>query len=137
VIFAWVVAKLGVFHPDVEQQLAFIGAHAAAGAWGAIVIRAVFAGWLIALILWLLPLADGGRLAVIVILTYIVGLGEFSHSVAGSVEVMYAAAVGDVSWSAYLGHFLVPTLIGNTIGGASLVAALNTAQVVSGTRKPA
>jgi formate/nitrite transporter FocA (FNT family) len=135
VIFAMVVAHLGVFDAEVRSQFSYIGMHAATGNWGNILIRAVFAGWLIALILWLMPLADGARVWVIVVITYIVGLGSLSHSIAGSVEVMYAAATGDVSWARYLGGFLVPTLIGNTIGGASLVAALNTAQVVSGTRR--
>ncbi len=135
VIFAMVVAHLGVFDAGVRSQFSYIGMHAAAGNWGNILIRAVFAGWLIALILWLMPLADGARVWVIIVITYIVGLGSLSHSIAGSVEVMYAAATGDVSWAHYLGGFLVPTLIGNTIGGASLVAALNTAQVVSGTRR--
>jgi formate/nitrite transporter FocA (FNT family) len=135
-IFALVVAHLGVFSPDVREQFRLIGSEAARGAWGTIVIRGVFAGWLIALVVWLMPLSGAGRLGVIVILTYFVGLGDLSHSVAGSVEVMYAAAVGTVSWSHYLGGYLVPTLIGNIIGGASLVAALNTAQVMAGKRNP-
>lgn len=87
---------------------------------------------LIALVVWLLPLAGAGRLWMIVIVTYFVGLGSFSHIIAGSVEVMFAAIYGGVPWQHYLGGYLVPTLIGNTIGGASLVAALNTAQVAHG-----
>lgn len=51
-------------------------------------------GWLIALVVWLLPLAGAGRLWMIIILTYFVGLGSFSHIIAGSVEVMFAAIYG-------------------------------------------
>ena len=129
VLFAVVLADLHVFDTPVLEQFAYIGTHAAEGSWGAIVIRGIFAGWLIALVVWLLPLAGAGRLWMIIILTYFVGLGSFSHIIAGSVEVMFAAIYGGVSWQHYLGGYLVPTLIGNTIGGASLVAALNTAQV--------
>jgi formate-nitrite transporter family protein len=37
-----------------------------------------------------------------------------------------------ISFGAYLTKFFVPTLVGNVIGGVSLVAALNHAQVVGG-----
>jgi formate/nitrite transporter FocA (FNT family) len=35
-------------------------------------------------------------------------------------------------WSSYLTGYLIPTLIGNIIGGVALVSALNHAQVISG-----
>ena len=132
VLFAVVLADLHVFDTPTLEQFAYIGTHAADGSWGSIVIRGIFAGWLIALVVWLLPLAGGNRLWMIVILTYFVGLGSFSHIIAGSVEVMFAAIYGGVSWQHYLGGYLVPTLLGNTIGGASLLASLNTAQVEHG-----
>ncbi len=52
----------------------------------------------------------------------VVGLGELSHVIAGSVESLYAVVTG-------AGHFLIPPLLGNSIGGVSLVALLNHAQV--------
>jgi formate-nitrite transporter family protein len=39
---------------------------------------------------------------------------------------------GDETWSAYLIHFLIPTLLGNIVGGVSLGAFLNHEQVVAG-----
>ncbi len=65
----------------------------------------------------------------IVIITSLVGLGEFPHIIAGSVEVFYAVAIKAVSWSEYFGKFMIPTLIGNILGGVTLVAALNHAQI--------
>jgi formate-nitrite transporter family protein len=44
---------------------------------------------------------------------------------------MYLAQVGGISWPGFLSGFLVPTLLGNIIGGSALVAALNFAQVAS------
>jgi len=38
----------------------------------------------------------------------------------------------DKSWGAVLGCFIAPSLIGNILGGMTLVAALNHAQVVAG-----
>jgi formate/nitrite transporter FocA (FNT family) len=37
-----------------------------------------------------------------------------------------------ISWKVYVAQFLVPTFLGNVIGGVSLVAALGHAQVAGG-----
>jgi formate/nitrite transporter FocA (FNT family) len=47
--------------------------------------------------------------------------------------VFYLVSTGTVSWLTYFIDFMLPTLIGNIIGGVSLVAALNFAQVTSET----
>ena len=46
--------------------------------------------------------------------------------------MFFLVATGAESWGFYLGRFLVPTLLGNIIGGVSLVAFLGHAQVVAG-----
>lgn len=131
-IFAWAVGRTDVFEPAAHQAFREIGVEALRGTFGAIFLRGVFAGWLIALMVWLLPLADTARVGVIILITYVVGLGGLSHIVAGSVEAFYAAVVGSVSWSHCLAAYMLPTLIGNILGGVTLVAALNHAQVVAG-----
>ncbi len=67
----------------------------------------------------------------IIIITFLVGLGGFAHVIAGSVEVLQLVASGQAGWLAAVG-WIIPTLLGNIIGGVSLVAALNHAQVVAG-----
>ena len=62
---------------------------------------------------------------VIMLLTYIVGIGHLSHIIAGSVDSAYAVFNGQASVAAYFTKFLVPTLLGNTIGGVGMVALLN------------
>ena len=54
-----------------------------------------------------------------------VGVGHFSHIVAGSVESAFAVYSGQAAWPDYLGRFLLPTLLGNSIGGVAMVALLN------------
>ena len=78
---------------------------------------------------WLLPAAEQARLQIIIILTYLVGLGGLAHIIAGSVEALYVVTLGLYPWAAYWGQFMVPTLLGNILGGVTLVAALNYAQV--------
>ncbi len=85
-------------------------------------MRGTVAGWLIALMVWLLPFAEAARLWVIIILAYIVGLADLPHVIAGSVETLYLVSTGALSFATYLGSYLIPALIGNVIGGVALVA---------------
>lgn len=65
-------------------------------------------------------------------MTYLISLGSFTHVIAGSVDTFYLVAIGRETWGSYLGEFMLPTLLGNIIGGVALVAALNHAQVAAG-----
>jgi formate/nitrite transporter FocA (FNT family) len=69
---------------------------------------------------------------VIVIMTWLIAAGRFAHVIAGSSEVFYAAWRGEASWADALAGFVLPSLIGNMVGGITLVAALNHAQATSG-----
>lgn len=109
-----------------------IGAAHIGGSFAIVLLRAIFAGWLIALMVWLLPGAESARVAIIIILTYLVGLGGFNHIVAGSTTMFFLIATKSISWGYYLANFFLPILLGNIIGGVSLVAALGHAQVVGG-----
>ena len=129
---AWVSVATSAFEPGVREQFVQLGQEAMAGSFGTILLRGVFAGWLIALMVWLLPFAEAGRIWVIIILTYLVGLGHFSHIIAGAIKVFALAFHGGTGWWSVCSHYLAPTLIGNMMGGITLVAALNHAQVVSG-----
>jgi formate-nitrite transporter family protein len=131
-LFAFCVAYTSVFDPQTKAAFYAIGyAHVGIGL-GTAFLRAIFAGWLIALMVWLLPGAEHARVAIIIILTYIIGLGGFGHIIAGSTTVFYLVAVKSISWGDYALHFFLPTLLGNIVGGVSLVAALGHAQVVGG-----
>ena len=130
--FAYAVQRLDVFEPAVKKAFLEIGTEAMTPAFSSLLVKGIFAGWLIALMVWLLPVADSGRIFVVVVVTYVVGLGQLSHVIAGSVEAIYTVAAGRHSWGDYLGGYLTPTLLGNCLGGVGLVAALNYAQVTAG-----
>ena len=131
-IVAWVAARTNAFDPHVREAFAAIGNKAMENGFGTTLLRGIFAGWLIALMVWLLPFAETARIWVIIFTTYIVGLGQFSHIIAGAVETFTIAALGQKAWVNVLGSYIVPTLIGNILGGVTLVATLNHAQVVAG-----
>lgn len=58
-------------------------------------------------------------------MTFTVGVSRLSHIIAGSVEAVYAVMTGAASCADYFVVFFVPTLLGNVIGGVSMVAIVN------------
>lgn len=130
-LFALLLSVHGLFPESTTHALAET---AAEGAFLPLLpgfLKAILAGWLIALMAWMLPSAKSARLFVILLLTYVVALGGFPHVVAGSVEAAYAVIQHDATVADYFFKFLLPTLAGNTIGGVALVALLNHAPLSS------
>jgi formate/nitrite transporter FocA (FNT family) len=85
------------------------------------------AGFLIATLVWLLQGARSGRVALIVILTYLIALGDFAHVIAGSVEAFVVFAHdGDVL---NVLAFILPAFLGNVVGGTGMFTLLTYAQV--------
>ncbi len=134
-VFAALITPDGVFPSEVRTALLEVGRESLSGSFGPTLLKAVFAGWLIALMVWLLPNIRPARLWVIILLTYVVSMGQFSHIIAGSTEAIFAVFTGEASASDYIVGFLVPTLVGNTIGGVSLVALLNHAPIAQELRE--
>lgn len=134
--FAFVVGRTELFDPQVRDTFAEIGREALRSWWALTFLKGVFAGWLIALMVWMLPASESARFFVVIVMTYIIALGGFAHIIAGSVEVFYVVLTGGAGWGAYFG-WMLPTLLGNIVGGTTLVAALGHAQVAGEARKGA
>lgn len=128
-LLTFAVAHSAVFEPSIKHAFLQIGLQALSAPAGTVFLKALLAGWLIALMVWLLPAAEGSRVLVISIVTYVVGLGGLAHIIAGSSEALYAVASGAASWGQYFGGFLLPVFLGNSLGGVFLVSVLNYAQV--------
>lgn len=129
-LFALAVSNIVIFEPDVYKKFNEIALGTVNSGFSVTFFRAIFAGWLIALIIWLLPFAEQARIWVIIIITYIIGLGEFSHIIAGAVDSLYGVLVQQITFWAFTTRFFIPTLLGNIVGGVALVAAINYAQVI-------
>lgn len=126
-----VFAGSDLFSPAIRDAMGAVSHHVVAAPFGATVLKGVFAGWLIALLVWLLPGAGGSGAAVIVLLTWLIALAGFAHVIAGSVDASFLVWTGQASAGDYLWRFFVPTLLGNILGGTTLVAVLNYGQVAS------
>jgi formate/nitrite transporter FocA (FNT family) len=130
-LFAWGISHESFFQPPVWQALNTISRTAVAESFWPMVFKAVLAGWLIALMVWVLPSAGPAKMPIIVVLTYVVAMGQFSHVIAGSCEAAFGVIVGISGLKTYFFTFLFPTLLGNTIGGVALVAILNHAPLAT------
>ncbi|MES1924159.1 formate/nitrite transporter family protein [Salinisphaera sp. T31B1] len=128
-IFGAALAYFDVLDPKINEALASIAAREYESPFTTMLIRAIFAGWLVALMLWLMPFAETARVGVIILVTYLIGLAHFPHIIAGSVAALYAVFTGMHGIGAFFGSFFFPTLLGNMIGGIMLVAVVNYAQV--------
>ncbi len=88
------------------------------------------AGFIIAALVWILPRMEGaGEVLMIVILTYMIGLGGMSHVVAGSTELFILVGRGELALSAAILGGILPAFAGNVLGGTGIFAALTYAQV--------
>lgn len=87
------------------------------------------AGFLIAAVPWALPSARGQEFWVVLVFTYFISLGGFTHVVAGSGEAWLLASAGETSFTHAAFGIILPALIGNMIGGTCLFAVLAHAQV--------
>jgi formate/nitrite transporter FocA (FNT family) len=127
-IFAATAAWTEAFDAQVRNAFVAIGREALSHSFATTMLRGVLAGFLIATMIWLLPGAGPARLWIVVLITYVVGLAGLSHIVAGSAETLYLVFIGERALSDYFLNYFTPTLIGNAVGGVTLVAVLAHAQ---------
>ena len=128
-LFALFLAKAPAFDSGMHGTFAYLaGKLFGLGSW-ATFCRALLGGWLIALMVWLLPFAETARPFVIAVVTYLVGIAHLAHIIAGSVEMFYAVFTGIVALPTALAEFGLPALCGNVIGGVAFVSMLHHAQV--------
>jgi formate/nitrite transporter FocA (FNT family) len=94
-----------------------------------VLLQGIPAGFLIASVAWIRAAASGGEFWIILVLTYAIALGDFTHVIAGAAETFLLLFSGKVGVVHAFGGIIVPALIGNIIGGTGLFALLAHAQV--------
>lgn len=97
------------------------------------VLSAIFAGWLITLMTWLLIASNGtlARIFIIWIVGFLIYLDSFSHIVVASSEILIAINTGShISYLSWLYPYVPLTIIGNMIGGLFFVTILQYLQIL-------
>jgi formate/nitrite transporter FocA (FNT family) len=133
ITFAALAIRTNSLEPTIAQQLVQLGTQAVQGSASHIFWSGVIGGWIIALVAWMVTASHWtiGQIMVIWLLTFVVGLGRFSHCIASSGEIMSAVFAGSVGFGNYLSWLGVATF-GNIVGGVTIVTLLNFGQVKAG-----
>lgn len=98
-----------------------------------VVLSAVAAGWVIAILGWLIEVVDSSiaRILCIWVASIFIVLGPLHHSIVGSGEVLVAVFHGQATAADWLLRFVVPATLGNIVGGVVFVSGLKWAQTQS------
>ena len=128
------VALGGAFSPAQHHAFVELARQTVGPPLPQIFVKAVFAGWIIALMVWLLPLAEQLGPLVIVFLTWLIAASSLEHIIAGSADAFFGVWSGATTWGDLV-HFFVPTLLGNIVGGVALVAAISSAEIIAERQK--
>ncbi|CAA9432386.1 MAG: Inner membrane protein YfdC [uncultured Rubrobacteraceae bacterium] len=100
-------------------------------------LKAVFGGWLVALMAWMVAASRDtiSQAFFIYVLAFLIPASGLVHCIAGSSEVLMSVFASEVPFTEYLVGFLVPATLGNAVGGVFLVALLNYGQVAGSDKK--
>ena len=129
-LFALLATGTSALTTGTRQELVGLGVDTGSGGFLTVFWTAVIAGWMIAIVAWLVTASTDtiGQVVLIFVVTYVVGVGHFAHSIAGSAEVLAAVLAGDLPLTSGLTWFSAAVL-GNTAGGVLIVALFNYGQV--------
>ena len=128
-LMAAALVHMDIFSPATSAALRDLSLHMMSPSPAGMFFRGIIAGWLVAAMVWLIPSAEAARLWVVILITYLIALGDFTHIVAGAVEANLLVLLGDITAGEMVVHFLLPTLAGNIAGGTALFALISYAQV--------
>jgi formate/nitrite transporter FocA (FNT family) len=100
--------------------------------WWATFFRAIFGGWVVALIAWLVAASQDtiAQVFFVYALSFLIPAAGLVHCVAGAAEGMTSVFAGRSPFFDFLYAFLLPTTLGNIVGGVVLVTLLNFGQVI-------
>ena len=118
---SYVAPRMNLF---THQTMATVGEHALNYSYTILFLSSVIAGWLMGLLSWLISSVDNSitRFIFVFMITGIIGLSGFHHSIVGNLEVFGGFLFSEaISFTDYL-IFLIIALVGNGVGGAIVVA---------------
>ncbi|WEK32195.1 MAG: formate/nitrite transporter family protein [Candidatus Pseudomonas phytovorans] len=135
-LVAWVMLELPIFDSKTDVAFLEIGRKVMKNDVSQMFAKGIVSGWMIATMVWMIPSMEHAKVWIILMITYLMALGDFTHIVVGSVEVSYLVWAGDETWRSFWLEFALPTLAGNIIGGSFIFALISHAQVRSDSGKP-
>ena len=135
-LVAWVMLELPIFDSKTDVAFLEVGRKVMQNDISQMFAKGIVSGWMIATMVWMIPSMEHAKIWIILMITYLMALGDFTHIVVGSVEVSYLVWAGDETWRSFWLEFALPTLAGNIVGGSFIFALISHAPVRSDSGKP-
>jgi formate-nitrite transporter family protein len=120
-----------VISPELRESMIGISRGILEYGWSELFFRGIGAGFLIAAMVWLIPGAATAQFCVVVLMTYLISIGNFAHVIAGSMEAFMLVVSRETELWRIIQDFLAPVLLGNIAGGTVLFAVISYAQVMN------
>ena len=117
----------GVLSDDAAVAATSLALKGLATPFWSLVAKAAFAGLIVAGVVWLVYAVTNSvtRLLVIYLAFLAIPIGNLYHSVVSFTELTYLVLVGEATFLVGMTGFVVPVLLGNTLGGVLLVTVVN------------
>ncbi|WP_160135687.1 formate/nitrite transporter family protein [Halococcus salsus] len=117
----------GVFSPKATQAAIDHAQHGVETSFGALFFKGAFAGLIVAGVVWVVYASRDtiSRLVVVYIAFLAIPLGDLFHVVVSFTEMLYLVFAGNLALTLGLTQFVIPVLLGNTLGGIVLVTVVN------------
>ena len=129
---AFILANTQVLSPEAMEVGAGFVQHGVETGWWDVFFKALFAGWLVAGVVWLGTAARDtvARVLLIYIVFYMIPVVDLFHVISSGAEALFFVFLGvpGPGLVTIFYQFWLPVLLGNTFGGVVLVALASYAQ---------
>ena len=136
-VFALLISRDGVLDPGPAVVLRELAEKKIDFSLSTAFIKAIFAGWLMTLLTWLLIAAEGfsSKLLLIWIMGALIVLGQFNHVIISAAEIWIAILLdADVTIPQWFFRNFLPALFGNLLGGVVFVTLFHYVQALTQVR---
>lgn len=127
-VFGFLISRGHVLAPQIADEMIALAEKKASYDLQTGFVKAIFAGWLMTTLTWLLIASKGlgVQLALIWIIASTIVLGQFNHVVISASEIFMAMYLGaDITLGAWLTSAFLPALAGNLVGGLVFVTLIH------------
>ena len=124
---ALALSSTGVLSPASAAAAAGFAGEAIEAPWWTLFAKATVAGLIVAGVVWVdYSLRDGiARIAMVYLAFLAIPIGNLYHVVVSWTEMLYLVFEGELALVVGVWEFVVPVLLGNSIGGVLLVTVVN------------
>jgi formate/nitrite transporter FocA (FNT family) len=124
---AFFLSSTGVFTPEAAAAAEGFATKAIDTAWWTLFAKAVFAGLIVAGVVWVDYASRDtvSRFVLVYVAFLAIPFGNLYHVVVSATEMAYLVFLGELALSVGVSEFVIPVLLGNSVGGVVLVTVVN------------